>query len=599
MPKLHAVTGPLAGQALTLPEGEWSVGRQPGNQLWLADAEVSRTHCIFRTTGEKCSLTDLGSRNKTRVNGEAITSVNLAAHDEIRIGESVFWFAPDEPAAPPAAKDSVLLTRLRREDSAYLSVGRVDPPSATHSTRNLKTLLRLSNLLHSLRHLPGSDGKTAVADVQDRLSSLLSDLIPSEHAELLVDQPGPDTAMQARKDRVALWNHDIDGKGTMAIAAPVIVREDVPAVIFVETSSSQPFDEGHLQFVTALAEIAAVAWENAWLLGWLEEENQRLKEDLELKHDMMGQSPKLVELRRRIGKAAQTASSVLIIGESGTGKELTARAIHRNSPRAAGPFVAINCAALVDTLLESELFGHERGAFTGATAQKKGKLEVASGGTVFLDELGELSPTIQAKLLRVLETREMERVGGTRPIPINIRIVAATNRNLEEAVRAGTFRHDLYFRLKVLLLETPSLRECPSDIVPLAEHFAKRYSRECGRTVVGISPEARARLTSYAWPGNVRELQHAIESAIAFGSTDIILAEDLPEQVRAVRASDIKIGSFEESVETAKREAVLRAFEHADGNHDTAAKLLGLHPKYLHKLLRTMDLRKTIKRRAE
>ena len=280
-----------------------------------------------------------------------------------------------------------------------------------------------------------------------------------------------------------------------ALAAPLIVRDEVAAVVYLESVDGEHrFDEGHLQLLTAVAGMAAVAWENATILGWLQEENERLQSELKIEHGMVGVSDKLRDLQRQIAKVAPSNSNVLILGESGTGKELIARALHRNSLRAAGPFVAINCAALTETLLESELFGHERGAFTGAITQKKGKLEVAEGGTVFLDEIGELSPLLQAKLLRVLQEREMERVGGTKTIPLNIRLLAATNRDLEQAVQKGDFRRDLFYRLNVVSLKAPALRDRPEDTLPLAEHFAKKYAAECGRKIIGLAPEARAYL---------------------------------------------------------------------------------------------------------
>jgi two-component system response regulator HydG len=342
--------------------------------------------------------------------------------------------------------------------------------------------------------------------------------------------------------------------------------------------------------------MAAVAWENATILGWLQEENERLQTQLKIEHGMVGPSEKLRALQRQIAKVAPSNSTVLILGESGTGKELVARALHRGSLRAAGPFVAINCAALTDTLLESELFGHERGAFTGAIAQKKGKLEMAEGGTVFLDEIGELSPLLQAKLLRVLQQREMERVGGTKTIQLDIRLLAATNRDLEQAAAKGDFRRDLFYRLNVVSLKAPALRERPEDTLPLAEHFAKKYAAECGRKIVGLAPEARAYLQSYSWPGNVRELENAIERAVVLGSADMVLAEDLPDAIRESRPAAVSASMYEEAVEAAKRQVVLQAFEQVNHDHESAAKILGLHPNYLHKLIRTMNLKPALKR---
>jgi transcriptional regulator with GAF, ATPase, and Fis domain len=296
-----------------------------------------------------------------------------------------------------------------------------------------------------------------------------------------------------------------------------------------------------------------------------------------------------------------TDTTVLIRGESGTGKELAAQAVHTNSPRRERPFVAINCAALTETLLESELFGHERGAFTGALAQKKGKLEVADGGTLFLDEVGELAPVLQAKLLRVLQEREFERVGGTKTIRVDVRLVAATNRDLEEAVRRGSFRQDLYYRLNVVAFEMPSLRERREDIALLASYFASRYAARFKRKVTGIAPEARELLTSYDWPGNVRELENAIERAVVLGSTERVLPEDLPESIHeAAPASDATaappVTKYHDALREAKKQLLLRALEQSGGSFTEAAHTLGVHPNYLHRLISNLNLRPELKK---
>jgi Nif-specific regulatory protein len=273
-----------------------------------------------------------------------------------------------------------------------------------------------------------------------------------------------------------------------------------------------------------------------------------------------------------------------------------ARAVHRNSPRAAKPFVAINCAALTETLLESELFGHEKGAFTGAVAQKRGKLEVAEGGTVFLDEMGELAPALQAKLLRVLQEREFERVGGTRPIRIDVRVIAATNRDLAESAKSGTFRQDLYYRLNVVSVEMPPLRQRREDIPLLAAYFAARAGERSKRHVLGVAPEARACLINYDWPGNIRELENAIERAVVLGLSDFILPEDLPEAVlETEQPAGATIAQYHEAIAEAKKQVILRAVQQAGGSYTGAAKLLGVHPNYLHRLIRNMNLKTVLK----
>jgi len=606
-PRLVAVRGPLKGSMFVLPEGEFWVGRQATNDLQLEDNAVSRRHCLFVRSGDNCTLKDLDSRNGTFVTGTPVSEQPLRPGDEIRIGGSLFCYQVD--ASAPANHEQMSTAgstrELRLEESLYLSSDEytILPPSA-RALHDLRTLLRVSTMLHSFRGLHDTTSATAAEVLRSHLTSLLLDLIPASRAAIFIPgappgewTPNPQVLARACDELVVVWLEEDERSDVSVLAAPLVVRGEVAAVVYLESSDHEHrFDEGHLQLLTAVAGMAAVAWENATILGWLQEENERLQSELKLEHGMVGASDKLRDLQRQITKVAPSNSTVLILGESGTGKELVARAVHRNSLRAAGPFVAINCAALTENLLESELFGHERGAFTGAITQKKGKLEVAEGGTVFLDEIGELSPLLQAKLLRVLQEREMERVGGTKTIQLDIRLVAATNRDLEQAVSKGDFRRDLFYRLNVVSLKAPALRERPEDTLPLAEHFAKKYAAECGRKIVGLAPEARAYLQSYSWPGNVRELENAIERAVVLGSADMLLAEDLPEHIRESRPAAVSASMYEEAVEAAKRQVVLQAFEQVNHDHEAAAKILGLHPNYLHKLIRTMNLKPALKR---
>ena len=304
--------------------------------------------------------------------------------------------------------------------------------------------------------------------------------------------------------------------------------------------------------------------------------------------EMIGNSAPMAQLARFIARAAPTTSNVLIEGESGTGKELVAQALHRNSMRYEGPFVAVNCAALPESLLESEFFGHERGAFTGAVSQQKGKFELAEGGTLFLDEIAELSVSIQAKLLRALEKRTIDRIGGRWPIPLDIRLIAATNRDLEREVAAGRFREDLYYRLKVLHVRTPALRDRREDIPALAEHFVLRFGKQARGEVKGISPEAESILKNYHWPGNVRQLQNVIEQAVVLGSTNIVLKEDLPDELLNRQGTGPR--TYSEVMREFKCQLFKRAFDHAHGDYKEAAVLLGLHPNCVHRHLRNLNL---------
>ncbi len=278
---------------------------------------------------------------------------------------------------------------------------------------------------------------------------------------------------------------------------------------------------------------------------------------------------------------------MLITGESGTGKELVARALHEKSTRRERPFVAVNCAALSESLFESELFGHEKGAFTGAVSLKRGRFELAQGGTIFLDEVGELALPLQAKLLRVLQQREFERVGGTQVLSLDIRVIAATNRDLSDDVREGKFREDLYHRLNVVTLLSPPLRDRREDIPLLASYFLDRSAQRCKRHMQGISKEAETILMQYGWPGNVRELENAMERAVVLGVSDWVLPEDLPETL--LEADPEAAGTkYHSSVGHAKREAILEAYAQNNGDYKQAAKVLGLHPNYLLRLVRNL-----------
>ncbi|HEY2737010.1 MAG TPA: sigma 54-interacting transcriptional regulator, partial [Thermoanaerobaculia bacterium] len=382
------------------------------------------------------------------------------------------------------------------------------------------------------------------------------------------------------------------------LAVPLVHLGRTLGLLYVDIletrERTRPFDEGHLQILTALGGIAAGVLSSVRQMEWLEEENRRLTGSLV--SDMVGESPRMREVYRLIARAAASDSTVLLRGESGTGKEVAARALHRASPRADKPFVAVNCATLSETLLESELFGHERGAFTGAVARKIGKAEAADGGTLFLDELGEIPLALQSKLLRFLQERELDRVGGTQPIRVDVRVVAATNRDLEKAIREGTFREDLYYRLNVIPVRLPPLRERREDISLLASHFAARISQRLGRPTAGFSPEARSCLQGYDWPGNVRELANAVERALVLGEGDLIRPEDLPETIlESGGAPEASLGQYHETIQETKKRLIRGAVAEAGGNITRAAARLGLQPTYLHRLIRNLDLRGEIR----
>jgi DNA-binding NtrC family response regulator len=319
------------------------------------------------------------------------------------------------------------------------------------------------------------------------------------------------------------------------------------------------------------------------------QDNRRFQQALRDKYrleNIVGTSPKMVEVYRTVARVASTRSTVLLIGESGVGKELIARAIHYNSPRGKAPFVAVDCGALPEGLLESELFGHERGAFTGAHALKKGLFEVAHGGTLFLDEVGDIGPSLQAKLLRVLQEHEIRRVGGVEPIRVDIRVIAATRRDLERLVKSGTFREDLFYRLSVVTIALPRLSERREDIPLLAMHFLRKYAAEAGKGISHIAPDAMALLCQYDWPGNVRELEHVIERAIALTANPVLVADDLPAKFHQAAPTSDAFPSLEEME---KRHLQL-ALEKAAGNRRQAAMLLGVSRRTLYRMAKRHGL---------
>jgi DNA-binding NtrC family response regulator len=335
-------------------------------------------------------------------------------------------------------------------------------------------------------------------------------------------------------------------------------------------------------------------------LSRLQSENASLKRQLELtrKGDLIGESLPIRQLLADIARVASARTSIMIMGESGSGKELVARMLHHASPRTDAPLVTVNCATFTETLLESELFGHERGAFTGAVDRKQGLLEVANGGTLFLDEIGEFSLNLQPKLLRVLQERRFRRVGGTVELETDVRLVAATNRDLRIMVEDGTFREDLYYRLNVVSLQVPPLRERGDDISLLAMSFLRRFAKELGREVSGIAPDALAAMQHYAWPGNVRELQNAMERGVLFCKGSVLQVDDLPEPIRPQDSSGLlSVSSFPgtdkslpELLDDVERQLIHQALVRARGVQAQAAQLLGISRSNLQYKLKKYQL---------
>jgi two-component system, NtrC family, response regulator AtoC len=451
-------------------------------------------------------------------------------------------------------------------------------------------------MAHAARVLLVDDDPDFCEALRDRLAAL--------GFPVTLAATGPEALRYVREDPPALVLLDLVLPGMDGMAVLETLRREEPEVAVIVITAhgtigraveamkkgaydfvTKPVDARHLEIVlTKALERQALRDANTLLTSEVGDRYATL----------IGESPGMQAVVDVARRAAPSGATLLLLGESGTGKEVLARAIHRWSLRAARPFIVVNCVALSEELLESELFGHEKGAFTGAHQQKRGKLEVAHGGTVFLDEIGDIRPALQAKLLRVLQDQTFERVGGTRPIRADVRFIAATNRDLVAAVRDGRFRLDLYYRLHVVTVTLPPLRERPGDLEPLARHFLERYRREVKREPLGIRPAALACLRRYAWPGNVRELENAIERAVVLADGPEIDLPDLPAEVReagpAGGAGRDGTPGFHAGVEEFKRGLIVSTLRRTGGNRTQAARLLGLQRTYLARLIRDLGV---------
>jgi Nif-specific regulatory protein len=628
MALLHAIAGPLKGAIFRFLKEEVSVGRLASNQLCVGDPSISRQHCLILPHYDGFQIRDLGSNNGTFVNGDRVGECVLADGDKIRIGDTVFHFALNEEAllaqqhlsVPDNGVVAITTVERKVSDSAATAIQRLleTVGQASEFAARAKIFLRIGAALNTWQE---------PEPLQIELLKRILEVVPAEQAAivLLAQRAGGDPTIigwdrrcgeaasvpvsqtlvtKAMRDSLATFSDDVKAHQDLSgvsslsrrrvvsvIVVPLITEGRTIGAIYLDSADPvNRLSSEDLEFTAVIVEYAGSALERATRLRALKEENLRLQSALQLGHNLIACGPAMQHISERIARIARTDATVMIRGETGTGKELAAHAIHENSARAGRPFEAINCSLLRDTLLESELFGHEKGSFTGAIAQKKGKLELVDGGTLFLDELAELGESPQAMLLRVLQTREFRRLGGSRTMRVDIRVIAATNKNLEEAVQNRTFREDLYYRLNVVSITMPPLQQRIEDIPLLADHFVQIYSRKNKRPVKGVSPEATALLMRYDWPGNVRELENAIEYAVVFGCTDEILPEDLP---------DIVIGSpimgsnrgYHDAVREAKRNIIRSAVEQASGNYGEAARLLGIHVNNLHRLIRDLSLK--------
>lgn len=618
----------VPGEAATL-------GRAPGNLIVIRDERASRQHAEVFPTPAGWMLRDLGSRNGTYLRGELFEGEHrLIAGDVFSIGRVELVFYPGDPPPESSAAASLSGTVVgelptaagrwqasithRQAKSRLLEQLRTSAATVPRVGRAAAELCRLS---FSLGRAEGPEevgrlaAETAVEEIEGGRCVVL--LPPSFEAsgEVTADMlvpvasvPSPWTAEipMAAVETVmdtdeALIAASAAGErsSTTTMAAPIRSGgRPVGALVLEIDNASRSATPDDLEFAMAVCDAVGVAVENisarselTTKLATAADENAWLKQRLGEESRMVGNSPQLAAILKQIQRVATTKATVLVRGESGAGKELVARAIHDASDRVGKPFICLNCAALSETLLESELFGHEKGAFTGATERKAGKFEAADGGTLVLDEIGEMSPAIQAKFLRVLEGHPFERVGGSTRIRVDVRVVAATNRNLEDAVGSGDFRRDLYFRLKVVEINVPPLRKRRDDIEPLARHFLARFAAETGRRVHDFTPEALEALRTYVWPGNIREMRNVIERAVVLSQGELIDRSELalsqlpPPGDTGQQPVDARAAYKPESLEDVERRHILATIEASGGNKTKAASILGIERSTLDRKL--------------
>ncbi|MER3414988.1 MAG: sigma-54-dependent Fis family transcriptional regulator [Gemmataceae bacterium] len=616
-----------AGRSITL-------GRARTCDIVLRDDLCSRQHAEVYFAMGAWYVRDLGSLNGTRVNGDLLDSEwVLTAGDELGLGRTRLLFVEDLsqlPACDTHGGGMVQITRRlgqTRYDLGH-AVGDVQSVEERHRlSKDLALLYRLALDMASAGDMP------TLAQVV--LSGLLEGTLADAAALLRRDPAGwqpqaflarhqvdylppPEAVLHevsntreavlahhpARQEHLRQLHRQQSKEPYSVVCAPIpTIQEEPHALLYLFCQAPlRTLDAEDLELTVAVAKQYSVAAAALQKRLELAEENQRLKAQIVSEVHLVGTSPAMREVTEQITRVAGTNSTVLIRGESGTGKELVARAIHLSSARRHGPFVCLNCAALAESLLESELFGHEKGAFTGASERKMGKFEAAHGGTLFLDEIGEMPLSAQAKLLRILEGHPYERVGGTEPVQVNVRVVAATNKSLEEAIKHGSFRKDLYFRLHVVEILLPPLRDRRDDIPLLAEYFLQQFVRETGRKIRGLTPRALDRLLAYSWPGNVRELRNVIERAVVLANGPLLDAEDILlsrlEEPPAVPTTDGR--SFRPStLETLEKEHIVKTLDFTDWNKSRAAALLGIERSTLDRKIRAYGLRRPLDKTKE
>jgi transcriptional regulator with GAF, ATPase, and Fis domain len=566
-----------------------SVGRDAENDVAVPDPALPRTALHIHFDGKDYNAAAHDAADMS-VNGKRRATWRLGAGDRIRVAatELVFDAAPRAPAIRPQAGQRLLaLDTLVRFSERLL--GATDVPrlldelldallEVTHADKGFLILLEDGEMaVRAARNVARETIEGAVERVSDSI------------IQRVVDTRRPVIVADALHD--AEWSGSssvVNLKLCSVMCAPLMQRGDVFGVIYLGNDSVVSlFDDRALEVLQVFSAQASLLLQNALLLDSLRRENVALREAVSTKQygELIGTGASMREVYRRIDKVAGTDVSVLVTGETGTGKEVVAREIHRRSPRGAGPFVAVNCGAIPEALLESELFGHVKGAFTGAVATRLGKFQAAHGGTLFLDEIGEMPAALQVKLLRALQERAVTKVGDTRAEPVDLRLVAATNKVLEDEIRKGTFREDLYYRLNVVTIQLPPLRDRGEDVVVLARFFLQRFAKEYGSRVRGFTPSALVAMRKYGWPGNVRELENRLKKAVVLADKALVSAEDLDLRPELLEP----IVPLAQAKEDFQKRYINEVLERNGGNRTKTAKDLGVDPRTVFRHLEKLE----------
>jgi len=622
------------------------IGRYPDCGIILNDPKVSRNHAKVYLDGKRYLVEDLGSRNGTFVNDKRISEpTELKDGDTVKVGGAVFIFRSVK--IRPADMPTVLSDEEWTKDSVLVHSS-VDPseynldaefattaadPAGVRLRHRLTTLSEIGNAVRSIRESEAIESEIVRRTLEAFPAAQRCVIILAGRslADLVVravwTRPGFESSKIKIKGKVikdvltsrraitsarphvegSLSDTEVIGKDNIYsfMCAPVFVEERAERVIYLDSVTEEAaFSEDDLSLLVLIAKEVAVPLENARLFEELNRErnalreyNVRLREEEGREYDfsqIVGSSPALAATIEMAKRAADAGTTVLITGQSGTGKELFARAIHYNSPRADKPLIIVNCAAIADSLISSELFGHVKGAFTGANEDRKGQFEAAHGGTIVLDEIGDMPLEAQAEVLRVLESGEIRPVGATETKVVDVRIIASTNKELEKEIEAGRFRHDLFYRLNVYPIHIPSLAERKEDVLPLANHFLRYFSDHMNKKVSGFSRKAADILRGYNWPGNVRELKNAVERAVLeLGDETVVDEKHLPSEIRRAGSGTEKYkraGRLPDAVAELEKEMIVEALEETNGNKAEAARRLGLSRAGFRKKLKRYSL---------